>query len=401
MHRRDFLATLAATAAAATGPALMPGRVVAAECVAPGWPLWDLFKRFFLAEDGRVIDASVPELHSTSEGQSYGMFFALVANDRAAFDHMWRWSIDNLMGGDAESRLPAWRWGKRPDGTWGELDGNAAADADLWFAYSLLEAARLWSTPAYAEQARALLARVVAEEVVTLPGAGRMLLPGPIGFARDNQVWRLNPSYQPVPLLRLLARQDAKGPWAEIATGTARMIADTAPRGVVADWVAYQGTGPEQGHYAVDPDKGDVGSYDAIRVYLWAGITPAADPLARPILESTSGMARITQNLNAPPEYVSTISGGARGTQNFGFAAALLPYLNALGQDSLAATLRERVLARIAQDTAAPAGGPQPPYYDYMLSLFALGHTEQQYRFLPSGALQTSWEKTCRRAYRR
>lgn len=401
MHRRDFLATLAAAAAVATGPALMPAQAVAAECVAAGWPLWDQFKRFFLAEDGRVVDASVPEMHSTSESQSYGMFFALVANDRPAFDKMWLWSIDNLMGGDVGSRLPAWRWGKRPDGTWGELDGNAAADADLWYAYTLLEAARLWDAPAYAQQARTLLSRVVAEEVVTLPGAGRMLLPGPIGFALDNQIWRLNPSYQPVPVLRLLARQDAQGPWTEIANGTARMISDTAPRGVVADWVAYQGTGPAQGHYAVDPDKGDVGSYDAIRVYLWAGLTPTADPLAKPILEATSGMARITQTLNAPPEYVSTISGGSRGTQNFGFAAALLPYLRALGYDTLAGTLRERVLARIAQDAAAPVGAPQPPYYDYMLSLFALGHTEQQYSFLPSGALQTSWEKTCRRAYRR
>ncbi len=398
MQRRDFLAALAATAAASS---MLAPTSALADCVTAGWPLWDQFKRFFLAEDGRVIDTSVPELHSTSEGQSYGMFFALVANDQPAFDRMWDWSVDNLMGGDAASRLPAWRWGKRPDGTWGELDGNAAADADLWFAYDLFEATRLWGDPKYAQQARALLARVAAEEVVTLPGAGRMLLPGPIGFARDNQIWRLNPSYQPVPVLRLLARQDPKGPWAEIASNTVRMITDTAPRGVVADWVAYQGTGPAAGHYAVDPDKGDVGSYDAIRTYLWAGVTPSADPLAKPILAGTSGMARITQTLNAPPEYVSTLSGGARGTQNFGFAAALLPYLRALDQDALAETLRQRVLTRIAQDAAAPAGSVSPPYYDYVLALYALGHTEQQYRFLPSGALQTSWEKTCRRAYRR
>src|SRR5690606_6968162 len=122
--------------------------------------------------DGRIVDFSIPEMHSTSESQSYGMFFALVANDRPAFDRIWRWSVDNLMGGKETGVLPAWRWGRRTDGTWGVLDPNAASDADLWFAYALFEAARLWGEPDYERPARALLERVAADEVADLPGLG-------------------------------------------------------------------------------------------------------------------------------------------------------------------------------------------------------------------------------------
>ena len=77
------------------------------------------------------------------------MFFALVANDRARFDKLLGWTQDNLAGGDLTQRLPAWSWGKSPDGSWKILDPNPASDADLWMAYALLEAGRLWHEPRY------------------------------------------------------------------------------------------------------------------------------------------------------------------------------------------------------------------------------------------------------------
>ena len=81
--------------------ALAGGRAIAATCVPVDWPVWSDFKTHFLKPDGRVVDASTPQLHSSSEGQSYAMFFALVANDPATFDKLWRWSVNNLAEGDA------------------------------------------------------------------------------------------------------------------------------------------------------------------------------------------------------------------------------------------------------------------------------------------------------------
>ena len=117
------------------------------DCAPDAWPLWRAFTTRFIQPDGRVLDASTPQRHSSSEGQSYGMFFALLANDRARFESLWRWSIDNLFGGTLKGRLPAWWWGRAPDGSWRVLDGNSASDADLWFVYALAEAARLWNQP--------------------------------------------------------------------------------------------------------------------------------------------------------------------------------------------------------------------------------------------------------------
>lgn len=59
---------------------------------AGAWELWDQFKATNLTPEGRVVDYSEAKLITTSEGQSYGMFFALVANDKKAFDEMFAWT---------------------------------------------------------------------------------------------------------------------------------------------------------------------------------------------------------------------------------------------------------------------------------------------------------------------
>ena len=108
----------------------------------PVWPQWDEFASRFMQADGRIIDITF-DRKSTSEGQSYGLFFALVANRRQQFDLILSWTSDNLAAGQLGEKLPAWLWGLREDGSWGVKDQNAASDADLWIAYALGEAGRL------------------------------------------------------------------------------------------------------------------------------------------------------------------------------------------------------------------------------------------------------------------
>lgn len=60
-----------------------------------------------------MIDPSDARKISTSEGQSYGLFFALAANDRAGFDKLLTWTQNNLAEGDLKQHLPGWLWGKR------------------------------------------------------------------------------------------------------------------------------------------------------------------------------------------------------------------------------------------------------------------------------------------------
>ncbi|MCY1329744.1 Endoglucanase [compost metagenome] len=401
-RRRALLGAGAIGALGAVAGA-MPA-VAAAVAAAPArrgcpWPLYEQFLSRFMQADGRVIDPSVRAQHSTSEGQSYAMVFALIANDRATFDKAWQWSVANLGGGNLADKLPAWRWGKRDDGSWGVMDANPAADADLWYAYALAEAARAWKAPAYAQAARALLRLAAKHEVVTLPGFGPMLLPGPQGFVHDKgdgaQVWRLNASYLPVPLLRRLAVFDPAGPWSALASQVPAMVQAVAPRGIVPDWSAYQSGPHRPAGWSTDPDKGDVGSYDAIRVYLWAGLTPKADAASRRLMQALAPVAQLMQGRPAPPETMHAATGALAGDGPPGFSAALVPFLQAAGSPAAAV---QRTRAQGLADAASRA-----TYYDTVLGLFGLGHADGHYHFVPSGQLELRWlqgksgDKACAR----
>ncbi|MGI4858640.1 MAG: cellulose synthase complex periplasmic endoglucanase BcsZ, partial [Janthinobacterium lividum] len=362
-----------------------PGAGAVAPVVPAGacaWPRLDAFIRAHVQADGRVVDTG-PPAQTTSEGQSYGMFFALVNNDRSTFDRILGWTQANLAGGDLRTHLPAWRWGARRDGQYGVLDPNAASDSDLWIAYDLAEAGRLWREPRYTAIARAMLALIGSREVFDLPDFGAMLAPGPSGFALAADLWRLNPSYLPMPLLRVAAQLDPGGPWQRIAANTVRFVQATSPRGFAPDWAGYQqGKG-----FVVDPVNGDVGSYDAIRVYLWAGVTSPADPLSRPLLGALGGMQATLAGNGQLPEKVATLSGFGTGNAPVGFSAALLPYLRANGASPAFAALRGRV-AELASH--APLG-----YYDSVLVLFGEGAADGRFQFTSRGQLQPAWSNLC------
>ena len=362
------------------------------------WPLWQAFVERHIQSDGRVIDHATERLHSTSEGQSYAMVFALIAHDRTRFEQLWRWSVANLLGNRLGTQLPAWQWGRRDDGSWGVIDANSASDADLWFVYALAEAGRLWQQPQYTQDALTMLELIVADEVVDLPGLGPMLLPGRSGFATIPQQWRLNPSYMPLPVLRRLAQLQPHGPWNAIARNTARLLAQTTPQGFAPDWVIYRESAQSHnaaslgsGTFLIDSEPGDLGSYEAIRIYLWAGMTATSDKLAAPILKSLGGMAKALATTHLPPEKIRTHSAITSGTAPPGFSAALLPYLRATNQPALLRAQRARSQAGLWPATTQPA----PSYYDYVLGLFGTGWDEQRYQFLPSGKLKLRSEKAC------
>ncbi|CAL8476589.1 cellulose synthase complex periplasmic endoglucanase BcsZ [Caballeronia sp. S22] len=352
------------------------------------WPAYRLFVERVVQADGRVVDRSTDAQQTTSEGQSYAMFFALVANDRATFDRLLGWTRTNLSANQFDAnnlRLPAWQWGKRQDGSFGVMDPNSASDSDLWIAYDLFQAGRLWKEPMYTKLAYALATQIVKQEIVDLPGLGPMLLPGPQGF-RVGDITRLNPSYLPLPVLRGLAHEMPDGPWAKLAQNAAKMIRVTSPRGYAPDWAAYQ-----NGQFVVDPKNGDVGSYDAIRVYLWAGMASSSDPLARAWLDALGGMRQSVAQTGFPPEKVSTISGAASGEGPLSYWGALAPYFKALNDERGLGLARTHLEALVAP----PGAGREPVYYDRVLGLFGGGFVDGRYRFDENGRLAPNWRSAC------
>jgi endoglucanase len=365
----------------------IPAPAAAATPAQCDWPAYRSFVERFVQADGRVIDYSTPTQQTTSEGQSYGMFFALVANDRATFDRLLGWTRTNLAGNqfDAQDlRLPAWQWGKRPDGSYGVLDPNSASDSDLWIAYDLLQAGRLWHEPGYTKLGVALAAQIASKEVTNLAGLGPMLLPGPQGF-QSGGVTRINPSYLPLPVLRALAKAQPGGPWSKLAENALQLVRTTAPQGFAPDWAAWRA-----GQFVVDPKSGDTGSYDAIRVYLWAGMTASADPLTRLWLAALGGMRGQVAQAGFPPEKVAVTTGATSGEGPLSYWGALAPYFKALGD--------ERGLALARTHLAAldnPVAGHEPVYYDRVLGLFGTGFIDGRYRFDDAGSLVPSWRNAC------
>jgi endoglucanase len=351
-------------------------------CVAQDWPsLWKSYVAGFMDNQARVIDHSEGD-RTTSEGQAYGMFFALVANDHSQFDALLHWTEQNLAQGDLTAHLPAWLWGRAANHQWRVLDNNSAADADIWMTYSLLEAGEAWNEPRYTKLGLALAHQIATDEVVQVPGFGTMVAPGPIGFQHGN-TYRFNASYVPLQLILGLAHFAPDGPWNNVAAAIPTLIKDSAPHGFVSDWTDITTGNALQ----VSPT---VGSYDAIRVYLWSGMLDSATPYRDSILNSIGAMAAYLQKNPEPPAKVGP--GGNIEDPNgpVGFSAAMLPYVAALGDDQI----RNQQMSRVQSEYKSQTGllGNPARYYDQNLALFSLGFEQHQFWFDANGLLRLQWK---------
>src|SRR5262249_34173164 len=142
----------------------------------------------------------------------------------------------------------------------------------------------------------ALAARIAAEEIVEVPEIGTVLLPGAMGFRRDES-YRFNASYLPLQLFLRLGRLLPDGPWQKVAASVPLVVTHSAPHGFATDWIEYttaQGFKPSA-----------VGSYDAIRVYLWAGLLNPATPNRDALLKALQGMAGRLRANPTPPAKVT------------------------------------------------------------------------------------------------
>jgi endoglucanase len=363
-------------------------------CKQSSWPLWNAYEARFINPQGRVIDHTAGD-RTTSEGQAYAMFFALADDDRLTFDRLFNWTQANLASDDLQTHLPSWLWGKSSDGQWKALDTHSASDADAWMAYTLMEAGRLWHVPSYTTTGQAMMAQIAKTEVANLPGFGPLLLPGPTGFQR-NQTTTLNPSYMPLFLFQRFAKVDPTGPWQRIAQGIPSMLEGSARHGFVMDWINYM---PGDGFYPAPAMQtgnkdSDVpgGSYDAIRVYLWAGMIDGSSTLRAQVLSAIPAMSAYLASHDAPPEKVSDQGIPMAQDGPVGFSAAVLPYLRAIpGASRLSAQQTVR-LARL-RDASTGLYGKDLAYYDQNLALFSTGFIEGRFRFGAGGELNVEWNR--------
>jgi endo-1,4-beta-D-glucanase Y len=221
---------------------------------------WEIFRQAFIAPEGRVVDTGQNRI-SHSEGQAFGMLFAVHYGDRATFERLWQWTRRNLQVRD--DALLAWRW--EPQG--GVTDRNNASDGDLLAAWALARAADAWQEPEYAAAARRI-AQDVRAKLMRRVSHGLVLVPGLEGFDKPEGL-TINLSYWVFPALPALARIDPAPEWEELARSGLAILqyAYFGRWRLPPDWlrlgerVAPGGTPPERF------------GYDAVRipVYLLGG----------------------------------------------------------------------------------------------------------------------------------
>jgi len=349
----------------------------------PDWPELDRFRQDFIRTDGRVVDPANSRQHSTSEGQAYALFFSLIANQRALFETLLAWTGTHLADGHLGEKLPAWEWAESEPGKGAILDPNPASDADLWLSYTLIEAGRLWSVPAYTEVGQALARQILAEETDQLPRLGRTLLPGREGFHPSPERWCLNPSYSPPFLIAALAAKTDEPAWQEIHRSSLQVLSATQ-HGFAGDWLLY--TAPNR--FEPDPGSAFRGSYDAIRVYLWVGMTSPLDTTRAGLIERLGGMRRQLGETQTAPESVDLRTGLAEAEGPRGFAMALVPFLIASGQSAASQALLQRIQSKQAEPRDLT-------YYSQALSLFSQGFSDGRFGFDSDGTLRTRWSGSC------
>ena len=351
----------------------------AQSCEQP-WPAWDTFKQSFITADGRVEDHSTDS--TTSEGQSYALFFSLVANDRATFEKLLGWTEKNLAADDLITHLPSWQLGKREDDSIGVLDENSASDSDLWIAYTVGEAGRIWGNRRYVALASLMANRILAAETRQVPELGLVLLPGAAGFTPAPTRVRLNPSYVPMQLMHWFAAHSKDPRWDLLLKSSRQLIVKSSPNGYAPDWIIYD---YDKG-FLPDSEKSSIGSYNAIRVYLWAGMLSHGDPDSGILLDALKPMAKLVEKRGSPPESINTLTGVTNNDGPSGFSAAMVPLLQAAG-------LNKAVDEQLAHIDALPIA--EDSYYGQVLGLFGLGWHNNLYRFDSEGNLAPRWMSTC------
>ena len=162
------------------------------------------YKALFV-DGGRVVDTGNDDV-SHSEGQGYGMLFAVAANDKDTFDALWHWTQRTLM---REDGLFSWRYRPCVDNSSSCIDDpNNASDGEILIAWALLRASEKWGVGSYRDAAKDIVS-AVEQKLLVAHNNSVLLLPGEYGFTSEHvgkTSLQLNLSYWIFPAITDLAK---------------------------------------------------------------------------------------------------------------------------------------------------------------------------------------------------
>ena len=149
-------------------------------------------------------------------------------------------------------------------------------------------------------------------------------------------------------------------------------------------WAQWQA-----GTVVQDKETSGVGSYDAIRVYLWNALGPAGNGSAAALQDAVRPFGDMISEIGRVPERWSNGNAGIEGQAPVGFYGALLPYY-AMTQDD---TGLARANAALEKARSNKLYGQPAHYYDQVLILFGKGYADGKYRFDGNGGVVLTWKR--------
>jgi len=227
--------------------------------------LWQAFNSRFVTSEGRIVDIDNGGI-SHSEGQGWGLLFALAGGDAAAFRRIWSWTSTALR--QREDALFSWRYDPRSKPP--VQDRNNATDGDIFIAWALGRAAQRFGEPRWQAEAERIRADLLTLCTVE-QGQNRYLLPGAEGFRKKGRLV-LNPSYFVFPAFAAFMRETEAQAWRQVDRTALRLLesARFGPYGLPADWVSVDlESDLEPGDLAPAPEFPPRFGFEAIRIPLY------------------------------------------------------------------------------------------------------------------------------------
>ena len=228
---------------------------------------------YYETADGLAFIMDTGNNDVRSEGMSYGMMLSVQLDHRKEFDKLWGWAKKYMAYAPGSAWDGYFCWQCRPDGT--KLGGSNASDGEAYFVTALFLAAERWGEPRYADEANAILTKVMNKDGERTGVYNRYNKEnGRNTFVPDRMGHGFtDPSYQlPAFLDKWAQVASADRPFWERAATEARrhLIASAHPEtGLYPDYSEYDGRAYRWPHAGYDTS---IYMYDAIRCAMNVGM---------------------------------------------------------------------------------------------------------------------------------
>lgn len=221
---------------------------------------WDDYKSKYLKDDGAIVDTYNNHM-SHSEGQGYGLLFALKYNDKSSFDKILNWTYQHLYN----PKTGLFYWAYHHNAQEPIPDKNNASDGDLFIAWTLLQASKQWNNQDYLKKGETL-ANLLLNLTVTKFGQYNIILPGVNGFYYNSYVV-VNPSYYIYPAFLYLQKHTHVKTWKDLNQDGKALLSNLNGQKIklAPDWLKLY----QDGNNMPSENWPANSSYDAIRVPLY------------------------------------------------------------------------------------------------------------------------------------